>query len=183
MLFKASQLAGIADGTIDLTFRRWDAPRVRAGSQQRTAIGVIGFDAVERVDDLTDDEARRAGWPSRTAVLEQFARRSGDLYRIQLHLAGPDPRAVLRERVPTAAELAELRARIDRMGDWAIDYLHAIAERPGVRAPDLAAGFGVDTRPFKLRVRRLKELGLTESLRVGYRLSARGEALLRELRM
>ena len=30
--------------------------------------------------------------------------------------------------------------------------------------------------PFKRNVRKLKELGLTESLEVGYRLSPRGEA-------
>jgi hypothetical protein len=181
MLFKASQLDGIADGSITLTFRRWDAPRVRAGGRPRTRIGVIEVDAIERVDDLSDDEARQAGWASRDAVLEQFAARSGDLYRIELHLAGPDPRAVLRERRPTADELADLRRRLERMGPWAMAYLHAIAEQPGVRAPDLAAGFGMETRAFKLRVRRLKELGLTESLRIGYRLSPRGEAVLREL--
>jgi hypothetical protein len=182
VLFKASQLSGIADGSIDLTFRRWPAPRVRAGSQQRTVIGVIAFDAVDRVDDLTDEEAQRAGWASRDAVFKQFARRDGDLYRIALHLAGPDPRAVLRERVPSADELAALRARVERMGEWAIDYLQTIAEQPGVRAPDLAAGYGIETRAFKLRVRRLKELGLTESLRIGYRLSPRGEAFLRAVR-
>jgi hypothetical protein len=180
MLFKKSQLDGIADGSISLTFRRWDAPRVRVGGGQRTAIGVIEIDAVERVDDLSDEEARRAGWASREAVLRQFARRSGDLYRIELHLAGPDPRAVLRERVPSADELAELRRRIERMGPWAMHYLHAIAEQPGVRAPELAEGFGMETHAFKLRVRRLKELGLTESLTKGYRLSPRGEAFLRE---
>jgi hypothetical protein len=182
VLFKLSQLEGIADGSIDLTFRRWDAPRVRAGGQQRTNIGVIEFDTVERVDDLTDEEARRAGWASRDAVMKQFASRSGDLYRIELHRVGPDPRAVLRERVPDDAELAALLRRVDRMGPWAVDYLQAIAERPGVRAPELAEGFGMETRAFKLRVRRLKELGLTESLRIGYRLSPRGEALLRQLR-
>ena len=182
VLFKLSQLEGIADGSIDLTFRRWDAPRVRAGGQQRTNIGVIEFDTVERVDDLTDEEARRAGWASRDAVMKQFASRSGDLYRIELHLAGPDPRAVLRERVPDDAELAALRRRVDSMGPWAVDYLQAIAERPGVRAPDLAESFGMETRAFKLRVRRLKELGLTESLRIGYRLSPRGEVVLRQLR-
>jgi hypothetical protein len=32
--------------------------------------------------------------------------------------------------------------------------------------------------PFKANVRKLKALGLTESLDVGYRLSPRGEALL-----
>jgi hypothetical protein len=180
VLFKASQLGGIADGSIGLTFRRWDAPRVRVGGTQRTAIGVIEIDAIERVDDLSDEEARRAGWASREAVLKQFAGRSGDLYRIELHLAGPDPRAVLRERTPTSEELAELRRRIDRMGPWAMSYLHTIAERPGVRAPDLAEDFGMETRAFKLRVRRLKELGLTESLRIGYRLSPRGEAFLRD---
>ena len=178
MLFKRSQLDGIADGSIDLTFRRWDAPRVRAGSQQRTAAGVVAFDAVERVDDLSDEDARRAGWASRDAVIKQFARRSGDLYRIELHLAGPDPRAVLRETPPTAEELAALGRRIERMGPWALHYLRAIAERPGVRAPELAAGFGMETRQFKLRVRRLKELGLTESLTTGYRISPRGRAFL-----
>ena len=180
MLFKQSQLDGIADGSIDLTFRRWDAPRVRAGSQQRTSAGVIAFDAVERVDDLTDEDARRAGWASRDAVIKQFARRTGDLYRVELHLAGPDPRAVLRESLPTPDELADLRARVERKGPWAMQYLRAIAENPGVRAPELAERFGMETRQFKLRVRRLKELGLTESLPKGYRISPRGRALLND---
>ena len=56
--------------------------------------------------------------------------------------------------------------------------LQAIAERPAVRAADLAAGFGRETQPFKLDVRKLKNLGLTLSLEVGYRLSPRGEAYL-----
>jgi hypothetical protein len=174
VLFKQSQLDGIADGSIDLTFRRWDGPRVRAGSQQRTSAGVIVFDDVRVVEDLTDEEARRAGWASRDAVFKQFARRTGDLYRIELHYAGPDPRAVLRETPPTP----ELHRRVERMGPWAREYLRLIAENPGVRAPDLAAGLGMETKPFKMRVRRLKELGLTESLTKGYRISPRGRAFL-----
>jgi hypothetical protein len=47
-----------------------------------------------------------------------------------------------------------------------------------VRAPDLAAQLGREKRPFKADVRKLKELGLTESLDVGYRLSPRGKAFL-----
>jgi hypothetical protein len=175
VLFKASQLDGIADGSITLTFRRWDAPRVRAGGQQRTRIGVVEFDTIERVDDLTDAEAQRAGWTSRDAVLEQFASRTGDLYRIELHLAGPDPRAVLRETPPDET----LRRRFARMGPWAIEYLRLIAENPGVRAAELATTQGLETLPFKTDVRKLKELGLTESLRIGYRLSPRGEAFLK----
>ena len=51
-----------------------------------------------------------------------------------------------------------------------------IAERPATRAPDLAASLGRETAPFKADVRKLKELGLTESLEIGYRLSPRGRA-------
>jgi hypothetical protein len=56
-----------------------------------------------------------------------------------------------------------------------------IADRPGVRAADLAAAEGREKLPFKADVRKLKELGLTESLEVGYRLSPRGRALLSRL--
>jgi predicted transcriptional regulator len=58
------------------------------------------------------------------------------------------------------------------------EHLRLIAENPGVRAPDLAARMALDVPTFKRQVRRLKELGLTHSLRVGYRLSPRGEAFL-----
>ena len=56
--------------------------------------------------------------------------------------------------------------------------LRAIHDGPGVRAADLAPQFGRERLPFKLDVRKLKELGLTESLPRGYRLSPRGQAVL-----
>jgi hypothetical protein len=40
----------------------------------------------------------------------------------------------------------------------------------------------MERQAFKLNVRKLKELGLTESLEVGYRLSPLGEAFLRASR-
>jgi hypothetical protein len=57
--------------------------------------------------------------------------------------------------------------------------LEVIAASPGVRAADLAARLGRETAPFKLDVRKLKALGLTLSLEVGYRLSPRGEVYRR----
>jgi hypothetical protein len=152
---------------------------VKPGGSQRTPIGVIAFDAVERVEHVSDADARRAGYASAAAMDEAWAGREGDLYRIELRLAGPDPRIALREREPDEHELAELHARLRRMGEWTYAYLDAIARLPGTRAPDLAASFGRETQPFKLDVRKLKELGLTESLRIGYRLSPRGEAVRR----
>jgi hypothetical protein len=63
-------------------------------------------------------------------------------------------------------------------GPWTRTVLELIQSAPGTRAADLAKRLGRETLPFKRDVRKLKELGLTESLEVGYRLSPRGAALL-----
>jgi hypothetical protein len=59
-----------------------------------------------------------------------------------------------------------------------MSVLAAINAEPGRRAGDLAAAAGRETLPYKLDVRKLKALGLTISLPVGYRLSPRGGAYL-----
>ncbi len=182
MLFPLRDLKGIADGTIDLAFRRWDKPRVKPGGSQRTRIGLITFDDVKKVSRVSNKDAKRAGYASAQAMQDAWAHKEGDLYRIELRLAGPDPRTLLREQIPTAIELDAIHRRLTRMGEWTYEYLQAIADQPGVRAPDLAAQYGRETHPFKLDVRKLKELGLTESLRIGYRISPRGEAVMRSRR-
>ncbi|HEV2369206.1 MAG TPA: hypothetical protein VGR90_04990, partial [Acidimicrobiales bacterium] len=105
-------------------------------------------------------------------------RAEGDLYRIRFHRIGDDPRIALRQRTDLADEDV---ASIDRMlarNDWALAYLRLIAEMPATVSTELAARVGMERFAFKQRVRRLKALGLTESLDVGYRLSPRGEAVL-----
>jgi hypothetical protein len=191
MLFKRRVLDGLADGTIDLAFRRWAAPRVRAGSRLRTAAGLLAVDAVEEaaVSDISDGDARRAGFSSRTELLEDLAaQRDGHVYRIELRVVGPDPRVELRERGDLSEdELVEVERRLARLdaashhGAWTAKVLRMIGDRPAVRAGDLAPAMGRDTQPFKRDVRKLKELGLTESLEVGYRLSPRGRAVVERL--
>ncbi|RCV52078.1 ASCH domain-containing protein [Marinitenerispora sediminis] len=187
MLFQRHILDGIADGTVTLAFRRWERARVRPGGTLRTAVGVIGIDAVEvvREADVTDTQARAAGYDSAAGLLAWVAANGrGDLHRIRLHLAGPDPRVALREHADLdPAELGDVRARLaraDRAADrpWTAGTLRLIAAHPGTRAADLAARQGVPTDVFKRRVRRLKDLGLTESLGTGYRISPRGAAVL-----
>jgi hypothetical protein len=83
----------------------------------------------------------------------------------------------------SASERAELDARLDRMDrsrgePWTRGVLQLIAEQPETHAEKLAASLGREKLPFKRDVRKLKELGLTESLLVGYRLSPRGKAYL-----
>jgi hypothetical protein len=188
---KQATLDGIAAGTITVVFRRWPRPRVRAGSTIRTAIGVVAVDAITRTTPRTlgDRDARRAGYGSREALLADLAKYGdGDLYRIVVRPAGPDPRVALRRTTRlTSDAIATIERRLARMDGagptpWTRSVLRRIAERPGVRAGDLATVLGMETLAFKIRVRRLKELGLTESLEVGYRLSPRGRAVLRRLR-
>jgi hypothetical protein len=190
MLFRPSTLKGIAEGTVTRAYRRWDRPRVRPGGRQRTPAGVIAFDSVEPVprDSLTGADAHAAGLSGLDELLELVDRRpAGEIYRVDLHLAGPDPRVALRESTPDDLEVADLARRLGRLdragrhGPWTVAVLRAIADQPGVRAADLAASFGRERDPFKLDVRKLKELGLTESLRPGYRLSPRGRAVLASL--
>jgi hypothetical protein len=187
MLFPKRLWPGIADGTISLAFRRWERPRARPGARHRTPAGVIEIDAVQAVDPaaITDAEARRAGAADGNEIRAILARRSGTHYRVAFHFVGADPRIELRaaDRLPDAAwaELAAELERIDRAtrrGPWTIATLRLIGERPAVAAADLAAAVGRERLPFKADVRRLKELGLTESLRPGYRLSPRGAGLL-----
>ncbi|HKY66017.1 MAG TPA: hypothetical protein VJM49_06590 [Acidimicrobiales bacterium] len=185
--------AGLADGSITLAFRRWRRPAAKAGGRQRTPIGELAIDAVEAVEaaDVTDADARSAGYRDRGELLgelDRFGPADGTIYRIALHLAGPDPRVALRERAEvTDDEWAQITARLERLdrlsrhGPWTATVLRLIAERPAVRAPDLAASLGRETQPFKTDVRKLKELGLTESLEVGYRLSPRGRTVLARL--
>ena len=188
MLLKRETLEGIAEGRVTLAFRRWKRPTVRAGGELRTAIGVLAVDAVDSIQeaDITDRDAGLAGYPSRDALVADLNRRSGGgLYRVALRRAGDDPRAALREQDDlddeAVAAIAARLARFDRAsrhGPWTEPVLRLIADSPGVRAPDLAASLGRETQPFKRDVRKLKELGLTESLEVGYRLSPRGRAWL-----
>ena len=68
-----------------------------------------------------------------------------------------------------------------RDGAWTRATLRAIAARPGVLAAHLARSLGRPRDEFKRDVRKLKNLGLTFSLEIGYRLTPKGQALLAQL--
>lgn len=189
MLIRQQILSGIADGRIDLAFRRWTRPTVKAGGTLLTTIGRLAIDSVEPVDAAMIDEADavRAGHATRAALLAELDRRgTGPIYRIALRYFGADPRIALRADADLDGEaLTALVARLERLdrgGAWTEAMLDLIAMHPARRAGDLAAMRGQETAPFKTDVRKLKSLGLTESLETGYRLSPRGEAIRAWLR-
>jgi hypothetical protein len=184
VLLRRDVLDGIVRGDIDLVFRRWTKPTVRTGGTLQTAAGLLQIEQVERVDadSITDEELHRAGFSTRTELDRLLdSRPTGDVYRIEVRFVGGDPRAELRERPLDERELATLRtklARLDAKGAWTEATLRLIAAQPDVRAADLATQLGRDRASFKTDVRKLKALGLTESLEVGYRISTRGRRYL-----
>ncbi|HEU4866557.1 MAG TPA: hypothetical protein VFV09_02410 [Actinomycetota bacterium] len=189
MLLSPEVLQGIVEGTVELAFRCWERPRVKVGTRLRTFVGLVEVLAVDvvTIDQITEEQARLAGSGSRAELVDELSGWSakGPVHRVRLRFAGPDPRIELRNRGDLSREeLAGLKARLERMdrsstvGPWTRPVLELIQDSPGTRAADLAALLTRETLPFKRDVLKLKELGLTESLEVGYRLSPRGAAYL-----
>jgi hypothetical protein len=137
---------------------------------------------------ISEADAARAGYET----ADELRHRLGDddgrpVFRIEFRLSDePDPRAELAaEAELDDAAVTAIDARLERLdrasthGPWTMVTLALIAEQPEVRAEELAAQVGREKPPFKLDVRKLKNLGLTESLPVGYRLSPRGRSYLK----
>ena len=179
MLIRIADLEAIRDAGIDTQFRRWRRPTVKAGGTLLTAVGLLAIDEVEPVslETISAEDARRAGFPD-LATLATALRGEGQLYCIRLHHAGADPRIALRASLGDLEGIAPKLARMDASQSWTRAVLSIIRENPGVSAQNLADRLGMEKQLFKTRVRRLKALGLTESLEVGYRIAPRGEAVL-----
>jgi hypothetical protein len=186
MLLPLKVAQGVADGSVRLAFRRWRRQDVQPGQVFTTSAGLVRVDAVTVVaeSEISEEDAHLAGW----ADADRLKRRltgEGATYRVQLSYAGPDPRIALRTSAQlTEEDVAGLDRRLDRLdrasshGPWTMHYLGLIREHPQRRAPDLAAMVGRETAPFKIDVRKLKNLGLTVSFPVGYEVSPRGLAYL-----
>ena len=191
MLFRQEFLDGLRKGTVTLAFRRWRRPSVKPGGTLLTAVGLLHIRAVTIValEAISNADARRAGFGERDALVSELMEQTdGQIYCIEFGELEPDPRIALRQRRAADSDLKELLVRLDRIdarangAPWTrrvLDLLHAHPER---RAGDLCEMVGQDKASFKLNVRKLKNLGLTESFEVGYRLSPRGMALRDELR-
>jgi hypothetical protein len=190
MLIERARHEGIRSGAVTLLFRRWRTRQATAGKVYRTALGRIAVTAIDVVQpgEISDRDAIAAGYESARAVVQDLRGNDGDpVYRLRIHFVDePDPRDELAASAElSAAALEEIRTRLGRLdaagpaGLWTEPTLRVIQDFPGVRAGDLAERLGREPRAFKIDVRKLKNLGLTISLSVGYELSARGQAYLR----
>lgn len=188
MLIPNAVAQGIADGRVTHVYRRWDTPRVKAGGRQTTRFGVIAIDGVSEVADLdaiTEADALAAGERDLAALVRWLMKRpDGRIFEITLHFGGEDPRLALRARAPDTAELGQIDQALQKLdaakvsGPWTRFILSWIRDNPAVVSKELATLLERDLQPMKVDIRKLKALGLTISLDVGYRLSPRGEAYL-----
>lgn len=190
MLLKNETLEKIKTGEISLVFRRWKRPTVKTGGTLVTRSGLLGIDSVEECepDSIKPKDVKAAGFSKKEELIQQLSDRKGSVYRIEVRYLGEDPRIALRKKSKlTEAEFGEIKKKLDRMdsskvhGKWTRKYLELIRDNPEVLAADIADSIGMDKPRFKANVRKLKALGLTESMPVGYRLSPRGEAVLKKL--
>jgi len=107
------------------------------------------------------------------------------VWGVDFHRIEPDAAPRLADQADLDhTEVADITGRLARLdaaatdGPWTGATLRLIKEKPGVVSTELATELGRERAPFKVDVRKLKRLGLTISLDVGYRLSPRGEAYL-----
>lgn len=192
LLFQKRFHAGLVDGSVRLTFRRWEKPHVKKGGRYRChPIGVLEVDGVDRipVGAITQEDARAAGFMSREELLAFMSQGptgplapDAQVWRVALHHGGDGDRVeIALDEHLSPEDVETLGRRLERLGAWTIPTLRLIGRRPRIAASKLAASLGRERDPFKIDVRKLKRLGLTQSFEVGYELSPRGRALLKAL--
>ena len=64
MLLKRELLEEIKAGKVDLVFRRWSRPSVKAGGTLKTKVGLLQIGAITDMDpaDVSEADAKRAGF-------------------------------------------------------------------------------------------------------------------------
>ncbi|MCA9585308.1 MAG: hypothetical protein KC657_08115 [Myxococcales bacterium] len=192
LLFQKRFHEGLVSGAVTLTFRRWEKPHVKVGGRYRChPIGVLEVDRVERVrvSSISAADATRSGFASRAELLRYLSSAretpvtaATEVFRVELHHGGDGDRVEIAlddDLGPDDVRAIEQKlAKMDAKAPWTERTLALIAAKPRVAASKLAAELGRETLPFKVDVRKLKKLGLTQSFEVGYDLSPRGRAFV-----
>jgi hypothetical protein len=187
--FTDSDASRVLAGEITVTWRLWKYAHVKAGRVYGLGTGSIEVEDVRavRAAEVSDADARDVWLPDAASLIELASSHTGRevtpdtiLYRVQFRYR---PQPVERPRL----SIPEIAQRLDRLdasspvGPWTVAILRLIEENPGRVARKLAVELSLPTVYFKTNVRKLKALGLTVSLPVGYELSEVGQTYLDSL--
>ena len=186
MQFTTRNSDAIRAGKVTLTFRHWRRPHAKVGNVYRLrphgAIRVTDVSHV-RISAIAEDDARRAGFAD-AGALAAFLKvgHDAEVTRVGFELA--DEQQLKRPLDLGVSDVVERLKATDRRSasPWTRRVLALIATHPGRRAGDMAPTMDWELPKFKANVRKLKALGLTESLEVGYRLTDLGERALEATR-
>ncbi|MFY0686992.1 MAG: hypothetical protein JXQ90_07505 [Cyclobacteriaceae bacterium] len=184
MLFQEKTLAGIKEGEISLAFRVWKKPDVIKGTLIHTSIGLVQITSIEptELSLIMEFEAFDAGFQSLPELIAMLSSiKEGTIYKIGVKYHSPDPRDELRIKTAISEEeFIEIKRVLDKLdqsgndGPWTEDVLTLIKKYPERAAADIASDMNKPKDWLKQQVRKLKNMGLTESKAVGYTLSPRG---------
>ncbi|HRE39777.1 MAG TPA: hypothetical protein PLG90_00450 [Ignavibacteria bacterium] len=193
MLFKEIHLKGIKSGEITLAFRKWQKPSVKEGSLIHTSIGLVEIQKIETVteSEISDKSAMKAGYADKNQLLKSFPPNStGTIFRISVGYHSADPRIKLREQSELSeTQFSELKKKLSsldthsKQGHWTKKVLLAIKDNPNLHAIGIANLTGFEKEWLKPNIRKLKNLGLTISHKVGYEISPLGKAYLLRLKV
>ena len=187
MMFKSCFHPAIRRGDITCTVRIWQRPHAKVGGHYRLGDGAIEVQRIQEIgfEALTPALARRSGFASLVELLKVAKHGPGErVFLIEFrYVEAPVTRAASESELPDENTMAALMAKLAAMDrravrPWTHATLQVIAAHPGERAADLAQRLQRQREELKADIRKLKALGLTLSLDVGYRLSPRGEAVV-----
>ena len=177
MQFTTRNSDEIRAGSVTLTFRNWKRPHARVGGVYRLrptgTVKVTGLGSV-RLSEVSADDAVSAGFASVDAMVAFLGLpRTAQVTRVEFALTEDAPKSAPSLDVDEVLKRLETTDRRSA-APWTARVLALIEAHPARRARDLAPSTGWDTPKFKANVRKLKALGLTQSLEVGYRLTDLG---------
>ena len=185
MQFTTRNSDEIRSGKVTVSFRNWKRPHAKVGGVYRLrptgAVKVTDL-ASAHLADVTADDAARAGFQSVVELIAFLGLSGSDVVtRVEFALTDDAPKTT---PSLTPDEVVKRLKATDRRSaaPWTGRALRLIEAHPATRAGDLAPAMGWDTPKFKSNVRKLKAMGLTQSLEVGYRLTELGVRVLRSAR-
>jgi len=190
LLFKQKDLKGIKSGEVSLAFRSWKTARVKKSSLIKSAVGLIRIVDIYKVkrSAISHRESRQAGFDDLEQLLSSLNSDNQEVFKVSLQFHSEDPRIALRNKTTLSHdEFKLLLTKLKKMdsgkfGSWTMEVMQAIKQNPGLSSTELATIVSREKHWLKIHIRKLKNLGLTISESVGYRLSPLGEYYLMQRR-